>query len=599
MRHLLPILLLLPFIAAAQTVDSAAAKQPLIAKVLKGDPLSLQGNIGANFRSYSAWGIDSRQTPFSSTISANATIQSFQFSIPFSFLLNNLSSPSATTPFAGGYFKDFFKNQKDRLSRFGASPHRGWFRAHLGDRYMSFSEYTMNNHNFRGAGVELTPGKFRFSAMGGRLAKAEPRNLAINQPNFLEYERLGWGAKAGYGDAQNFVEAIVFKASDIVEKPNPVALDSNSAEMPAQNLVLGLNGRKQIGKKLSVDFEFAQSALTRNNTDPVYAPGAVFPLYNSFLFKTRSSTEFRSALKAGINWAGEAFQAGLNYSRVDPGYKTLGAYFFNDDLEDIRGNISLPLLKNNLNLSGSLGIQRNNLDGTKPSDFLRIIGNLNLDYRKDKWGLGGRFNNYDSRVDYTLDPNNPDSLKAIVVNRDLSFYSSYSLSGEDGRSRQINLHTGFQGVTDNLSNPDESRNSRMFFANLSMTARTASKWQYTFGLDLNQNWLPFDRNAAALKLNSRWGANAAIMKSLLKDKCNLSLGSNFFYAFQPLGEQSNYIFNHYFRNNWRIGNKHSLNFQLNLMQSRPQGTGSEMAFSELIGSLGYNTQFGWTPSSKR
>jgi hypothetical protein len=110
-------------------------------------------------------------------------------------LLNNLSSPSATTPFAGGYFKDFFKNQKDRLSRFGASPHRGWFRAHLGDRYMSFSEYTMNNHNFRGAGVELTPGKFRFSAMGGRLAKAEPRNLAIDQPNFLEYERLGWGPK--------------------------------------------------------------------------------------------------------------------------------------------------------------------------------------------------------------------------------------------------------------------------------------------------------------------------------------------------------------------------------------------------------------------
>jgi hypothetical protein len=185
------------------------------------------------------------------------------------------------------------------------------------------------------------------------------------------------------------------------------------------------------------------------------------------------------------------------------------------------------------------------------------------------------------------------------VNRDLSFYSSYSLSGEDGRSRQINLHTGFQGVTDNLSNPAESRNSRMFFANLSMTARTASKWQYTFGLDLNQNWLPFNRSAAALKLNSRWGANAAIMKSLLKDKCNLSLGSNFFYAFQPLGEQSNYIFNHYFRNNWRIGKKHSLNFQLNLMQSRPQGTGSERAFSELIGSLGYNTQFGWTPSSKR
>lgn len=599
MRLLLPILLLLPLLAHTQSGDSTAVKPPLISKMLKGDPFSLQGNIGANVRSYSAWGVDSRQTPFSSTISANATIQSFQFSVPFSFLLNNLSDPSATTPFSGSYFKDFFKNQKNRLSRFGASPHKGWFRAHLGDRYMSFSEYTMNNHNFRGAGVELTPGKFRFSAMGGRLAKAEPRNLSINQPNFLEYDRLGWGAKVGYGDAQNFVEAIIFKASDIVKKPNPIALDSNTAEMPAQNLVLGFNGRKVIGTKFSFDFEYAQSALTRNNTDPIYEPGAVFPLYNSFLFKTRSSTEFRSAYKAGFNWNGEAFQAGLNYSRVDPGYKTLGAYFFNDDLEDIRANISLPLLKKDLNLNGSLGIQRNNLDGSKPSDFLRIIGNLNLDYRKDKWGLGGRFNNYDSRVDYTLDPNNPDSLKAIVVTRDLSFYSSYSLSGEDGRSRQLNLHTGFQGVTDNLSNPNDPRNSKMFFANLSMTVRTASKWQYSCGVDYNQNWLPLNENAAPLNLNARWGANAMLMKSLLKDKFNLSLGSNYYYTKQNSAEQSNRIFNHYIRNNWRLGSKHSLNFQLNLMQSRPKGTGSEKAFSELIGSLGYNSQFGWNPASKR
>jgi len=598
MRYLLLLLTLLPFLSHAQPSDSSAAKQPLISKVLKGDPFSLQGNLGANFRSYSAWGLDARQTPFSSTLSANATIQSYQFSIPFSFLLNNLGDPTATTPFGGNYFKDFFKNQKDRLSRFGASPHRGWFRGHFGDRYMSFSEYTMNNHNFRGAGVELTPGKLRFAAMGGRMAKAEPRNLAINQPNFQEYQRQGWGAKVGYGDTRNFVEAILFKASDLLQGQNLIAQDSNSTVTPEENLVLGLNGRKTIGEKLDFNFEFAQSALTRNKTDAPLSAGTgnapAFPLFNSFLFKTRSSTDSRTAFKAGLNWNSEALQLGLFYSRIDPGYKTLGAYFFNDDLEDIRANVTLPLLKNSLNLNGSLGIQRDNLDGAKQSSFLRIIGNLNLDYRKDKWGFGGRFNNYDSRVDYTISPNNPDSLKAIVVTRDLSFYSSYSLSGKDGMSRQLNIYTGLQGVTDNLSNPGGSVGSNMYYANVSFTARTASKWQYTFGADFNQNSIP---DTVASRKSSRWGANAMLMKSLLKDKCNLSLGSNCFFTTQEFTESRSLILNHYFRNTWRIGSKHNLHFQLNLLQNRPQGSGNK--FSELIGSLGYNTQFGWSPTNKR
>ncbi|MBK6370290.1 MAG: hypothetical protein IPF64_10820 [Flavobacteriales bacterium] len=38
---------------------------------------------------------------------------------------------------------------------------------------MNFSELTMSGQRFFGAGVELTPGHFRFAAMYGRLRKGD------------------------------------------------------------------------------------------------------------------------------------------------------------------------------------------------------------------------------------------------------------------------------------------------------------------------------------------------------------------------------------------------------------------------------------------
>jgi hypothetical protein len=582
-------LLFLPLYLFCQETDTTISKSKLINKVLKGDVFSFQGSITSSFRSYSSWGIDSRQTPFSSTITGNATIQSFQFSIPFSFLLNNLSNPTATTPFSGGYFKNFFKNQKDRLTRFGVSPQKGWFRAHLGDRYMSFSEFTMSNHNFRGLGVELTPGKFRFAAMGGLLANNRPRNISINQPNFQTYQRLGWGVKTGYGDSQNFIEAILFRASDIVKKDDLILTDSTSSLMPEQNLVLGFNGKKMIGSKLSLSFEFGQSALSRNVRDSIFTEGVTLPIYNSFLFKTRSSTDLRAAYKASLIWNGELFQAGFHYNRVAPGYRTLGNYFFNNDLEDFRSNISLPLMNSSLNLNGSLGFQRNNLNRENLSSFLRIIGNLNVDYRKGKWFIGGRFNNFDSRVDYTLDLNSPDSLKAIVVSRDLSLSSSYTLSKENGKSLQLNLNSGIQGVTDNLDNPNNRKNSNMYFLNLSLSALTETKWQYNLGIDFNQNRLPENKGAGSNLLSSRFGVNATLSKTIFKDKGNISFGSNSYYAVLGTENVSDLVFNHSLRNQISIGKNQQLNVQLNFMQRINKVLAKN--FNELIGSLTYSIRF--------
>jgi hypothetical protein len=551
-------------------------------QLFSGDPFSTQGSLGMQMRSYQAWGIPGRQTPLSTTIYGNATIQSYGMQIPLNFLINNLSDNS--TPFADGYFQGFLSNQRDRLARIGASPQHSWARLHLGHRYMHFSEYTMSNHNFLGAGAELNPGKLRFAAMGGRLAQAEPQNLSLSRPVLPIFQRLGWGLKAGYGDERNFIDAIVFRAADDPASI-PQLQDTLSVVTPQENLVLGLTGRKQLFERLTFDFELARSALTRNVADPEFRSS--FFLYNSALFRSRSSSDFRTALQGGLTWRGDAWQAGLRYSRVDPRYRSLGTYFFNDDLENFTLNLNLALLQSKLNINATGGIQRNNIDRSKLSTFTRVIANVNVDYRLDKWGFGGRFNNFDSRVDYFFDPES-DTLDVIIVSRDLSAYANHTIRGAGGGTHQFNLIGGLQAVTDDIEDPLASTQARMAFANLSYSYRTSAHWQYTLGTD-------FNRNSLRGQADNRYGGRAQVQKGLLNNQLQLALGSNYFYTTRRELDLSSHLFNHFFRTAATFQKKHTLNLQLTWMNNIRTLANERSTFDELVGTLGYNTRFGWKP----
>ena len=140
-----------------------------IKNMLSGDPFSVTGNYGLSLRSYNTDGEMVRQTPLSSTLYANATAKLYSITIPVSFILNNLDNFSH--PFHKEYFQGMLSNQRNRLSRLGISPYYKWIKVHAGHRYMNFSNYTLSNHNFLGAGIELTPGKLRFAAMAAQITR--------------------------------------------------------------------------------------------------------------------------------------------------------------------------------------------------------------------------------------------------------------------------------------------------------------------------------------------------------------------------------------------------------------------------------------------
>ena len=160
------------------------------------------GSLALNMRSYDAFGGPLRQDPFFYSVAANLNTRIYQIDLPISIVLTakNTTHSYPSISDLKESLKDKLNEKKKSFARVGMSPYYKWTKLHLGHRAMFFSKYTMNNINFFGAGVELTPDKLRFGAMYGRLAKAEPIDLSLSSPNLPIYKRIGWGARLGYGD---------------------------------------------------------------------------------------------------------------------------------------------------------------------------------------------------------------------------------------------------------------------------------------------------------------------------------------------------------------------------------------------------------------
>ncbi len=546
-----------------------------------GVPFALDGSFGVSFRSYQAWDIADRQTPLASSVSANATIRSYRLTIPFSFIMHNLDE--VDHPFTRDYWKDYLSNQRNRFTRFGASPYYKWITLHAGHRYMDFSEFTLANHNFLGVGLDLTPGKWRIAGMGGRLAKAEPQSRSLRTPFIQQYTRTGWGAHVAYGDTKDRIGLSLFSA-----KEDPASLlgeiDSVFQVTPLENLVISLNGKKTIRKYLSVEFELAQSALTRNAQDPEEDQG--FFLYRSFLFQRKTSTDMRHAANVKLDYSRNDFRAGLEYRRIDAGYRSLGAYFFNDDLENFTAYANFSLLKKSLHLQVQGGLQRNNLDGSKQASFRRLIGSANAAYRLKNWVLGASFSNFSSRVDYQLSQE-LDSLNVVVVSREASLTASRSFFGKSGNAATLTLVGGIQGVQDGIDQPDASAASDLYYANANYSVTTPTHWRFGAAADVNHHIL------TGLSL-SRFGGGLQVGKEFWEGKVLTGVGSNIYFQTSTEGLHQT-LWSHFLRGSWQVMKQHALHLQLNLLTNQKKLSGTDQQFSELMAVIGYNVQFGYHP----
>jgi hypothetical protein len=403
----------------------------------KNKPVRFNGGLSAGSIHYTGNEPSGRQ-PWTYYLNGNLNMNVYGLiDIPVSVNLTNLGSDFA------------YPSLPNRLS---LHPSYKWATAHIGDVNMTFSPYTLNGHQFTGGGVELTPGKLKISAMGGRLLKKVP--YSIDNPYLMpNYERWGYGAKVQYDCEKYSLGMIYFGAQDKVNETIALIADSLGI-YPMQNTAFSWNIGLKLIQNLSFTAEYGISLLTR---DSRAATGNGNFLQNTFGMKT--STGIYNAFNAKLNYQLMKNTIGIAYERIDPQYQTLGAYYFNNDYENITLNYARPFLKNDkANIAVSFGVQRDNLDNSKEETSNRYVGSINLNYNPTEdlqtslnFSTFQSYRNIKSQFDYInqMSPyDNMDTLQFSQLSQNLDASVMYTFQKSETRNQRLNLNASYQQAAD-------------------------------------------------------------------------------------------------------------------------------------------------------
>jgi hypothetical protein len=338
-----------------------------VAQLGSSKPFTFHGGIDARVMAYSANGIPSRYLPFNYLISGSPVLSLYGVEVPFYFSFSRQQN-SYTQPF----------------NQFGLSPQYKWITLHAGYRNLNYSPFTLAGHTFLGAGVDLRPGRWRIGAMYGRFNKATVLDTlqGIYFENF-SYRRTGYSMKLGYGTDHNYFDIITLNAKDdVASAPSSQHSLLDSLKItPASNWVNGYQTRLSIlDDKLVFESDGAFSLYTSDTRLGTVEDSTIrenIKPYERFTTINYSS-ELYGAFQASIKYKLKLMSIKLQYRYVEAGYKSMGAYFLNNDLENWTINPSFMDANGKIRFNGSLGFQRDNLQELKHSTSKRVIGAANL-----------------------------------------------------------------------------------------------------------------------------------------------------------------------------------------------------------------------------
>ncbi|MBA3681848.1 MAG: hypothetical protein H0W73_11905 [Bacteroidetes bacterium] len=553
-------------------------------KIGKKDMLKVTGGLNYSSVFYNAKGIQNRRQPFTYFLNGNITANVIGITLPFTFNYSN-NQVNYTQPYNIQSFNPTYK----------------WVKGYAGITSMNFSQYTMANHIFAGGGIELSPKNFKIAAMYGRLKKATEFDFENSPDINISYKRVGWGGLFGYGKNGNDIKIIYFSAKDDSKSLTFVPINTNIT--PMENTVVSLVGKTKLFKLFTLDAEYALSGLTRNITSPAdlnSAPKNQLPL----IFNPNSTSQFFSAYKGSLGYRYKILGINFNYERIEPEYKTLGAYYFNNDLENFTIAPSLTLFKGKLNLSLNTGVQRNNLKNDKLNTTSRWVGSTNINYAPNQqWNLNCSYSNFSSYTKQrpqedpfyknTLDTLNfyqltQSSMISVTRNfgnnsikQNLMLSANYQITGQNQGA--IN-NPGLFGTTSDIKLP-----SKIINANLGHNMMfSKSKTAVTTAFNINNSVLT---NFNTIYLGPNLNLSQAFLKSVLK----MSIGTSYNQVLTN-GIKTNEVFNHRLSANYapKLNNEKIGKFNFTLSATYLQKLQNQInssAFNEFTGNIGLNYNF--------
>lgn len=471
----------------------------------KKDQVKVTGSLNAGFNTYNASGGGSNMTPFQWTLGGNVNINLYGINLPFSVLVTS-QNKNFNTPF----------------SRFGVSPYYKWAKVHLGWRSLNFNPYTLGGQQMLGAGVELTPGKFNFGFMYGRLSHAVTDVSIFNNLNNTVpvYNRNGYAFKLGYGDEKANISFSFLNGNDKLNSAN-LQIKQQTNATAASNQAFGVHGQVKFLKHLTFKTDAGISIYTRDiEADSLQPSDAI---RNNFLIKmgiaphVNFSTRLSRALNSSLTYSDpKGFSIALQFLHVDPEYKSMGAFYMQTDVEQYTLAPSFRFWNNKAFFTGSFGVQKNNLFKQNTSSSMRTIGMANLMLNPSQnFGIGIQYSNYGISQQVLSQyqsptpgtPNFYDSIRISQVSQSISISPHYNIIN-DRQSQVFSLHAALQNLKDNN---DLNKGQGDY---TSMNANFNHDWQFlNSNIGINQNLTYINTKTALNKIGAA-GYTATISKVL-------------------------------------------------------------------------------------
>ncbi|BAV10034.1 hypothetical protein SAMN05421788_1011464 [Filimonas lacunae] len=419
---LLPVFVCLSFsFLHAQDIDQLA----------KQKPVSISGTVGIGIGTYKVSGIPSRARKFSYLVSGSPVVSLYGISFPVGIVVSD-QQRGFTQPF----------------NQYGASPRYKWLTVHAGWRSLTFSPYTLGGAVFLGGGVEVNPGKLRLGFIYGRFNKAIEADSSKSSNVFTQipaYKRTGYAAKIGYGTEENHIDFIYLKAKD--DSNSVRKLPSSYNITPAENAVFGVSFRYKILKHILLEGDGAGSLYTRDLGADTFSNELLKDAkLLTRIAKINASTQALTAAQAAIGYEAKAFTVKLQYKRIDPNYQSMGAYYFETDVENYTVAPSFFLLQRKLVVSGSLGWQHDNILKDKSFRSNKTIGNVNVGYNVQSFGANVQYSNYGINQSRGLNPV-IDTLRVARTNHNLNGMARFSFNS-DQLTQNIILVANYQAMVD-------------------------------------------------------------------------------------------------------------------------------------------------------
>ena len=547
-----------------------------LAAIGKEKPFSVSGGISLNQIGYAVHGIESRRDPYTYYASGNVNFSIYGWSCPLSFSLSNQNT-SFQQPF----------------NQYSLHPTYKWITGHAGYNSMSFSPYTVSGHMFLGGGIDLAPeGKFKFSALYGRFLKAVEPDSTNKNARTPAFERMGYGFKASYGDGKDFVNIITFHAAD--DKNSIRYVPEDEGILPEENLVMSVGAGKTLFDHFLLKAELAASALsrdTRAQKDDQDHPLAKTKL----LYTPRLSSSYYKAFKTSLNYQQDGYALGVAYERIDPQYRTLGAYYFNNDLESITANGAVAMLSGKVNVAASAGTQRDNLDRSKISTMRRLVGSMNISYApSQKLNFVTSYSNFQTytnirsqfvNINQLTPYDNLDTLNYTQISQNATLTAMYMFGKNEKKRQSLNCNLTFQDAADKQGNVYQNSGVRFYNINTAYSLSIVPQ-NMMVSASFNSTF-----NEGANISSKTLGPTAAVSKSFFEKKLRTTLSSSYNNTYSN-GKKINTIMNGRLNGSMSIQKKHNLNLSLVVVKRESNTEGAAQAFTEFTGTLGYSYSFG-------